>query len=150
MVPFYSLGLKFKITFKLCQIILTTAALFSSYLQTLYLLTMVMVALLAGKGGKKKHFDDEGELFGLTPKCFFIFSYVSTLHFNWLIFPPAEKVPEITKVPDSPPSSPRSAIGELDEDTLAQNRLRLAQKLGSPNAKKKTAEKQYALDSCSI
>lgn len=60
-------------------------------------------------------------------------------------FSSAEKVPEITKVPDSPPSSPRSANGELDEDTLAQNRMRLAQKLGSPNAKKKTAEKQYVL-----
>lgn len=30
--------------------------------RTLYLLTLVMVALLAGKGGKKKHFEEEGEL----------------------------------------------------------------------------------------
>jgi hypothetical protein len=49
---------------------------------------------------------------------------------------------EITKVPDSPPISPKAGNGELDDDILAQNRLRLAQKLGSPNAKKKAAEKQ--------
>ncbi|XP_059482878.1 signal recognition particle receptor subunit alpha homolog isoform X2 [Neocloeon triangulifer] len=53
-----------------------------------------------------------------------------------------EKVPELIKVPDSPPLSPKSANGELDEETLAQNRMRLAQKLGSPNAKKKAVEKQ--------
>jgi len=56
----------------------------------------------------------------------------------------SEKVVEITKVPDSPPSSPTSRNGgELDDETLAQNRLKMAQKLGSPNAKKKVAEKQY-------
>jgi hypothetical protein len=39
-----------------------TAALLSFLSPTLYLLTLVMVAILAGKGGKKKHFEDEGEL----------------------------------------------------------------------------------------
>jgi hypothetical protein len=55
--------------------ILTTAALLSFLSPTLYLLTLVMVAILAGKGGKKKHFEDEGELWTNTLLLFICYGH---------------------------------------------------------------------------
>ncbi|KAF4530114.1 hypothetical protein B566_EDAN001371, partial [Ephemera danica] len=52
------------------------------------------------------------------------------------------KAPEPVKLMDSPPRPAAPTNGELDEETLAFNRFKLAQKLGSPNAKKAKPEKQ--------
>lgn len=51
------------------------------------------------------------------------------------------KAPEPAKIPDSPPRSPASN-GALDDDIMAQNRLKMAQKFGSPTPKKPKVEKQ--------